>query len=411
VARRRGGLRPRRLLASSLIVLAGLGLAWFAAAATLPQIEAHDHPERADALGLTSADALASGAGKAFEGGDLARAERLARQALAREPVNDLALRTLAQIAVYRGDPRAPALFGAAESLSRRDSATQMWMMQNAQMHGDVPTALLHFDRAMRTSRASINTLTPVLVFAAADPRFARQLGDLLGRRPPWWSLFLERFLAQTDRADGLFHIALQLHMNLADRGERDLLQASIFRLSQLGAFDQAYALYRTVRPAAAMPPALIRDGGFADADGLAPFEWSLVADPDLSAFREGRPAEPQNIALHLVSHERAGETARQLLLLPPGHYALAAVAGNVAAEEGTRPAFSLACAPDRAGNGATILTLPFPAAGPAGARFGADITIPANCPAQLLRVMASANLEGGGGPEPWLDDVAVARR
>lgn len=334
----------------------------------------------------------------------LARAEELARGALRLSPVSVPAVRALADAAALRGDlPRADRLFAYSERLSRRDLLTQMWLIEERVRHGDVGGALVHYDRALKTSLRARAVLFPVLVGAAADPVIARGLGLYLSRGAAWGPDFLAVMAeAPAGSPDALGRLLLAARLRPDVAAQRGPLGAGVARLVATGRYGAAYAAYaRAVKaPRVAAP---VRDGGFEADPLLPPFDWSLAAEGDLSASREPAVGGGTELVLR-AANGRGGELARQLTLLRPGRYRLALTASRAGRDPVARAAVTIACA----AGGGELVRVPLSSA--ARMRLGGVFAVPAGCPAQWVVIAAPAGLsegEGAGDP-PTADDLSI---
>lgn len=409
--------RTKRVLTAAVVlrtalVLAGAAaLLWFSAALTLSLVLAKANPDVAIAWWSLEADARASAAAAILTQGqtpaDIARAADLAEGALRREPVNAVAARTLGMVAAFRGDTaRAGRLMTYAESLSRRDVPTQLWMIESSVTRNDIPGALLHYDRALRTSPRMGDTLLPILVQASAAPGVTPHVAELVGRRPLWWSVFAQRLIMESQSPAPMRLILARIGLDPATQGERELLNLAISRLADLGDYPGAYALYAQAKGEAGRRVEPLRDGEFQQDLRLALFDWVLVDDPGLGAIRQPRAGEAEDQALFLVSDQgRSGEVARQMLLLPPGRYRLTMRIGDIQGDELTRPSLTLRCA----GASPQILSASrLPVTPTAGRSIEQDFTVPAaGCAAQWIAFGINSGLEEQRG-RPWLDSLAV---
>lgn len=395
---------------AALIVLVVAGI-WFSTAVTLGQVIGDSNPEKALVWG-NSAEAQATMAQTILQQGrpgrtDLARARRMAEGALLREPVNVAAARSLALVAGLSNDRRKTArLMHYAESLSRRDALTQFWLIEEKVERNDIDGALRHYDRALRSSPASRDTLLPILVQASADPAIARPLAALLAARPAWWEDFTDKLLTEGNAPATMTHIVRRLRLNPDDEMETLRLRMAMDRLVDLRAHRRAYEVYRQARGGTEASRSLVRDGGFEGEGGLPPFEWRLSEEPSLGAIRELRPDGAAGMALSLIADSgRSGEVARQLLVLPAGSYELSALAGNIAEDRLARPVISVTCA-----GGQPVLVRLIPPTGPAsGATVRQRFTVPAgNCAGQWLSISIGAGLEAQGSSPAWIDSIAL---
>ncbi|HMI18425.1 MAG TPA: hypothetical protein VK533_02655, partial [Sphingomonas sp.] len=213
-----------------------------------------------------------------------AEAERLARRALRRSPVSAAGARMLATARDVAGDPRmARGLMVYSESQSRRDLPTQVWLIQEAVDHDDIPRALHHYDIALRSSEATKPFLFPVLVKAIGQPPVVTGLIDTLVARPLWAAPFLELAARDAQDLDGL----ARLLGGLAGRGypmPTAVAGEASARMVNAGRYESAWLVYAASHGHPA--PALVRDPGFAhiEAVGAGPFEWMILTGNGLSA-------------------------------------------------------------------------------------------------------------------------------
>jgi hypothetical protein len=327
-----------------------------------------------------------------------ARARALSVSALREQPLLVPALRAFGVSQAIAGeDAGAARTMAFAETLSRRDLPTELWLIEQRVARGDVPGALVHYDRALRTADTAPDLLLPVLVGASADPAVARSLARLLATRPLWWSDFTARLIQQNPSPEGTATIVAALKLDPQIAGERTLLSAAMIRLADTGRADLA----RRLLPVAGRT--LLRNGGFEAIDGLAPFDWRLAQDGDLGAEIGARDDGRGNALFLDARSGRGGEVARQLLTLAPGRYRITGTIGDVAAT-GEAPALFMTCA----GQARPLGRFRTGAAPATGARFAVDVSVPAGCRGQWLVIEATAPLDVSDR-RPWLDDLAIA--
>lgn len=394
----------------AVLVLAGVAL-WLSMAITIAMVLGARAPEQALGWWPPSAGAKAALASHLLESppsrASVARASELARAALRREPVNVVASRTLGLTAALGGDQAgAGRLFAYSESLSRRDVPTQMWLIEDRVQHGDIAGALLHYDRALRVSESIRDVLLPIMVQASADPAIAAQETRLVATRPLWWPYFVDYLLSQGRSPRTMAQIISRIRLDPGTESERQRLGHALNQLVTLGAYREAYAIYRQAL-GGRVEGGFVRNGDFEAGGGLGTFDWTFVDEPDLAAVREFRDGASGSFALSLVSSSgRGGEVARQLVLLPPGTYLLAAKAGAVPEDVSNRPMVSLLCA-GQPPHGLTQIRLPF--SGPAGASSTLRFVVPATgCPAQWLTISTGASPDEQGST-PWVDQIEIA--
>ena len=403
--------RVRRPLRTAGIVVGSAVAIWATLVATTASVWGSHYPDVTLGLGGSSAEAKAALAARAVsvEGTseDRARASALAKAALRREPGNVSAVRTLGLLAAL--DNRAAEarrLFDYAESLSRRDLATQLWLVESKVADDDIHGALLHYDRAMRTSMRGRQLLIPILVQASSEREIAEPLARMIAGRPPWWTGFAYA-LATAGSPDAIMRVLAALKLDSQNPEERQLLAAAIQRLASTGAYPQAHALYRSTGDDRDSADMFVRNGTFDSAGTLPPIDWELVDEPERSAARETVDSDQaQGNALRLVVNGGQGGTlARQLLFLPTGRYQLSARIGG-------GPIIALHCATASATDGAQLFTNDSVAASDtAPGTFSQHFTVSGpDCPAQWLTIGMRSDF-GSGRRTAWVDSIAIVRR
>jgi len=312
---------------------------------------------------------------------DRARADRVARTALRREPTAVAAIATLGIDAAIRGDQAAARrLFTYSRRLSRRDLRTNLWSVEDAVARGDVSGALRNYDIALRTSRAALDLMFPVLASAVVESSIRSELTRTIAARPPWGGAFTD-FLANNG-PDPQASAALFLGLRRAGVSVSEGAAATaVIRLVSAGAFNQAWRYYAAIRPGADRRRS--RDPRFAS--GIvtpAAFDWVPVNDAGVSTSiqRSGDAgvfdfAAPSSVGGPLLS---------QLQLLPPGDYVLEGRVAGLDQPEGSRPYWSLGCR-----DGSELGRVTLPNAAGASAAFAGRLRVPPGCPVQTLVLVA----------------------
>lgn len=325
-----------------------------------------------------------------------------ALDALARNPINVEAARTLAMSAEARQDQGGAArLFTLANAMSRRDRLTQLWLIRSAIERGDYEAAMRGLDIAMRTSDRATEYLGPLVVAATADRRILPPLAHRLDNAPAWRAGLLRMLV---DAGPNLQHVALLVRgrLNPSIPEERTSILVFLHRLAQQGQYDLAWSVYRGVAPGDASAGAGVRNGGFEQDIGFPPFDWELTDENDLMGLRGARPDGRGGSALSLVARNRSGAVARQVLRLAPGQYRIAFDAGSVPASPADRPRVAVSCAANAQALGEWM-----PAgAGEAPQRVAGSLQIPPGCPWQWLTV--SLNMDEAPDEDPWIDNLAI---
>lgn len=399
---------PRSLVHAGLTIIGGMLLGWVVLAVTIDRLFANALPGVALFWNPGSADANTLWADRQLQD-DIAAAtspefRAHALRALQRQPIQPAAARLLSVSASGRGqEARAARLLAYAEAMSRRDLQTQLLLIQFNVDRGDVATALLHYDRAMRTSSASWAVLFPILDKAADLPGVGSRMAVFLARRPPWTRPFLEQYVPHSQSVSTLYAFARQLRLDRPASSDPAMLQLIEKRLVELAAFRPAALLYARAHgmpPVATVP---LRNGAFEQPGGWDPFDWNLADDPDLSAIRQPSPAGGGMALFLTAGNGRGGDVAVQLLMLPAGRYRIGARVGDVGGDRLAFPQMILRCVSD----GRELLHQVFPAAPDKGQRWAMDVVIPPNCPAEQLVLQARSPFDTQQ-TVPWIDDIAI---
>lgn len=331
----------------------------------------------------------------------LAKAKQLALDSIERSPLEALAVRTLGLIASIEGDARkAERLMRYSNALSRRDLATQLWLINASVARNDVRSALGHFDVALRTSPASKDILLPILVNATEDANLLPEIVRLTAASPPWRGEFLYAAVDKGPDAGNVGKILAALS-NSPRPPEPLLNRVMIGRLITESRWDDAWRTYRTVK-GRAFEEGLVRNGSFQAADDMPPFDW-LYGQPDqIPADRAS--LDGGEMGLSFRTSGETGDIARQLLLLPPGRYRLSGRGGVTGADSTTLPLWSVSCAEKT--DASEYARGPLPATQGELRPFGGEFIIPAGCRAQWLLFRARA----GGATEALLTNVSISR-
>lgn len=411
-AREQGSGRPgvARFVAAILLALVG---GWVTMGVTAARTIGTVRPSAVLAWWPFDADTRAAAANQMLQGRPtpqvLGEAEELARGALAREPGNVHAVRGLALLAtVRRNGPQAERLMNYAESLSRRDLPTELWLIEANVQRNDIEGALRHYDRALRSSLLAGEMLYPVLVQAAGSHDVMMPIAKMVGSRPLWWADFARKLVAESRSPAAIASVIAALRLDPRVNAERDLLVAAFSKLIETRTYAAAFTIYRqATRIGETSPAFFVRNGDFQTESQLPPFDWALTDQTDLSARIESPTGGGDDRALIIMAgNGTRGEAAQQLLVLPPGAYQLTARIGNVSGEEHDRPQVMMFCA----GISRVLADFRWPPTPAQGRPISLDFTVPAGCPAQWLQILANSPLNTAS-PESWIDAIAIRRR
>lgn len=331
-----------------------------------------------------------------------ARATAAARNSLSRDPTLAFAWSTLGLTSGQQAEEKAAPFFAVSERLSRRDFPTRLWLIERQVEQGNVSGALHHYDIALRTNSDSYDMLLPILVAAAGDRQVLPELGRLLAKQPRWTNNFFYR-LSQSPPSDQNVAELLENARKGGALSNPEMLRAMLPGMIDRGAYDPALRVAAALDAPAARLPKGVWNPSFAGDGSLAPLDWSLTSTEALGAEVRTAANRQGRALVAYANANNAGTVARQILMLSPGTYRLAA---EVRATD--RPpavlSWSVVCA------GSSKVTLAEQSVEPLGegATRNARFSVPAGCLAQWLSFSIEARDPQGG--EAAIDRVTVAK-
>lgn len=407
-ARRRAS--PALLLRATLLAIFAVGAIWLSVAVGIAGLFRTRQPELV--LDFFAADARARAALAeatiAQEGvAGIRKSAVLARSALRRDPTVSAAWRTLGLQAALVGDEaRAAKYFLIAASLSLRDTAAQLWLIEERVRNNDVEGALYHYDIAMRASAQAQDVLIPVLVSATSEPHLIEPLAQLLVRDPSWKVAYYRALLRPPSTGAGGGALVETIR-RLDPRSDLTELRPLPALIVSNGRYPEALRAYVAISGGDAADGELVRNGGFERANVTPALEWELTSTSELLA--EPGPAEGANgdAALYARAEFGAqGSVARQLLVLEPGEYRFRSIAGRGSGPAPARLSWRVVCAD---GAATPILDLVVNLTGTQQRDVRSMFQVPANCPGQWLSLEIAAG-DVAEGAEAWVDAVAIER-
>jgi len=315
----------------------------------------------------------------------------LARRALRQEPTAVSAVTTLGLYAEAKQDkPAARGWFNYANRLTRRNSQTQLWAIEDAVGRNDIAAALREYDIALRTSPKLSDLLFPVLGQATTDPDIRRYLADTLAARPVWGDGFVTYLAARQDDARPAALLFANLHARRIDVPDAARIGIINALLGQQRS-DEAWTYYAVTTPDADRRQS--RDPNFRASRTASPFDWVTVNDQGIdSSIQHGAEGGTFDF---VVPFGIGGAVLRQLQVLPSGRYRLEASGSVTEPSVRTPPYWVLRCE-DRRELGRVRIDGP----GQPTGRYTGTFDVPGNCPVQYLEfvVSPSENSQGATG-------------
>lgn len=182
----------------------------------------------------------------------------------------------------------ANALMASADTVSRRDVFSQLWMIEQKSGADDVKGAVRHYNALLSVHPETHATLLPVLVSAVAYPEVRDALRPYLELGARWSVPFLD--LSSQSADVGQYRDLLE---PIASRLRGDEYAASnariIYRMLQSGLAGDAWKLFSLVAPDVDVGVFRAFAPGGANLDPKwLPLSWTLGQSEDISASIDG---------------------------------------------------------------------------------------------------------------------------
>ncbi len=341
--------------------------------------------------------------------GRIENAASLSRDALVRSPFDVRALRVFGLTEARAGrEDAADEILTLAGNWSLRDDPAHAWLVERRLRRGDYASAFAHADTLVRRrSDIQPQIFRLFTVAGTEDPtRALPVIARLLAAQPPWRGEYLGT-LSQTDQELGVFaNLAI-----LLEAGRAPLVNDELARLYTILLDRGQFGAITMLRGQISRPPPdmTVTDSGFSEPAAPEPFQWRLLQKAGIAAEVVADDLRPTNLALRVEYDGYAtGTVAQQLTSLPAGAYRFAAEVRTEVGSPGARLAWTLTCAT----GGSAMSSLP--AGGSSAASntwtgMSGRFEVPANCPAQWLRLETRA-ADRRDPTLVWFDRVRLAR-
>lgn len=373
-------------------------LAWGSIARTLGFLLRASDVDRAHALapndGRVTALLAKKIAGSEADTATRARADQLAGRALLQEPMAVAAVTTLGLNAQVRGDiARSQKLLDYAAHLSRRDLQTQIWAIENAVARNDIPTALQHYDIALRTSREAPELLFPVLGSAISEPSVRSALVTTMAHAPVWPGIFVDYVSGNGPDPMVTAQFLLQLRragMSIPPGAGATIVSTLIGKGQTAAAWRYYASTHRDADRRRSRDPDFIEQPV-----SPSPFDWVTISDAGVNSSIQRGP--DGGVVDFSAPASVGGPVVQQLQMLPPGRYRLEGHSTGIDQSPAALPYWVLACLDGRE---AGRVVVPNSGSDPKNGRFGGEIVVPVGCTTQMLRLVlqASDKVEGVSG-------------
>jgi hypothetical protein len=241
-------------------------------------------------------------------------------QSLSGGPLNRRVLRNLALDSEIRNDDeRARRLMRLASRVSRRDIATQLWLVNDAVRREDLNGVLTHYDAALSTRNQAYEVLLPTMTQALIHPQFRAELIPLLRAERPWVESFISYAVTYAPTV-GPMATLIEEAGELPNEDElRPMLSHLLYKLVEEGQISEARRFAVAVLEA---DPEVLKLPGLTEATvdpAFDPLTWSLNEGADLTAYL----SDDGQIEIRVTS-DRWQPAAWRVFEGDPGRYELA---------------------------------------------------------------------------------------
>jgi hypothetical protein len=281
------------------------------------------------------------------------------------------------------GDERAALpLIREARRRNPRSRMARLVYLDQVLRAGQVEEAAIEIAALTRLVPEAGRVLVPELGKYAVDPRTAPALIQALRPDPKLRNAVLEQLARSGADPEAVLRLAASGPPSPESEGVLDWQRLLLTALIEKGQVARARGLWSQFSGVGAeQSRQSVYDGGFRGLAGPAPFNWQFTESSAGVAELTKAPA------LQVEYYGRAeAELAGQLLQLGPGRHALSLAAAGNAPKSGGGIAWVLTCL----GSKAPIATLPIANLTYAPKRLAASFAVPANCPAQWLRLIGT---------------------
>lgn len=319
--------------------------------------------------------------------------KELLYDAVTRQPLNSRAVRLLGYVEDVRGNRAAASkVLKLAESLSRRDAGTQLWLLEDAVRGNDVPAVLAHYDRMLRTSNDSRNVLFPILTSALSNAEVRASFAKFIRNPPPWLSTYLSYAILE-GRDPASIADAIAVAGGLPRTLQFQLLSSQLLdRLVSASQFSRARQYYLSLpgREATALQSVGLTEASVDTSFGPIAWQPTVSGSSGAELAAHGRQLY---FRIYGASGERTS-VARKMLMLLPGKYAFSFSTFSTESDSDSAIGVVVGC---KAGTVDTILLDSRVALGSGRRKHQVAFTVPSACEAQFVTFQAIGGLGEAG--------------
>jgi hypothetical protein len=215
----------------------------------------------------------------------------------------------------------ASALMASADTASRRDVFSQLWMIEQKSGADDVKGAVSHYNALLSAHPAMQATLLPVLVSAVAYPEVRAAIRPYLNPEARWgWSGPFLDLASQRVEVDQYLDLVEPIASRLTVDGYSVSNARIIYRMLQSGLAGDAWKLFSLVAPNVDLAAFRTFAPNVANLDPKwQPLSWTLGQSDDISANVDGGGA----IDVTVAPTARGLIASRDVAVAPSSTYVL----------------------------------------------------------------------------------------
>jgi hypothetical protein len=394
----------RRIAIALIIAIVG---GWAAIALTLSGLTRSKNPQVALMAVPGESNALANRADQLLLANltnPHAAITKLARSALEHQAINAKAIRQLGYAADAKGDPkRALALVTMAERLSRRETGTQLWLIEHYAQANNTSKTLNHYDILLTTEPDAQTLLYTRLSSAIADEPNRAALLPYVRQDRPWASGFLWHAISNDKDLSNIVNLITEAKgLPKNDKTKRAQEVALLGRLVAEKRFSDAKRIYDLIPGARTTR---LTNPSFDNDDRRARFGamgWQIPDSPDAGGgflSKDGGSAPALSIFANSATTQIV---ASRLLYLNPGSYRFLAKFSQLQSGDDGYVRFQMRCPTRSDGTPVWIFDID-------PKRTFARIDLPSDCPVQLLDIVGSGG-KGQLGMEAVISSITITR-
>jgi hypothetical protein len=320
-------LNPRRIIFAIALTIGGIYLSWQSILLVVTAIADESNPELALKFAPHNSLALSTKGDLIWttdpeKAGDPIIAD-LGCRALRTQSLNAPALRLLAVHFQMTGDTKkADELIGLATKVTRRDTLSQLWLIQQASERGDPKAVMYHYNIVLRTNSKVRAFLIPQVAKLLEDQNYQPAFAPYLSQGTLWLPEFLNFVIWNSDHYPALANAILSSRgMPANDIQYRSYEKQLISQLISGQHYPLAQRFYLKLKGASPTTFRTIALNADTTDPKFAPINWRFDTGSGASAIVAERGGQFEITAS--ASSANSGVVAQKMLFLEAGTYKL----------------------------------------------------------------------------------------